>query len=112
MRDRNAIQDHKIDTGTIWIRDSSRMGLGLVLEWQDAGRSSCPYWRRDIQQQLIRLLQRELVWAVIGNKWRQRLTDSCMSFTTEYSQRLSLDKAKNMKALEDSVYRAVVGCIH
>lgn len=34
-----------------------------------------------------------------------------MSFTREYNQRLALDNAKNVKALKETVFRAVIGSI-
>lgn len=65
--------------------------------------------RRDFEQQLTRLVQRELVGAVIESMWWERLKDRIRSITTEYSQRLALDKAKKVKAREDSLSRAVAG---
>ena len=65
--------------------------------------------RRDFREQLIRLVQRELVGAVIGNRWWERLKSKIRAFVTKFSQRLALDKANKMKALEDSLSRAEAG---
>lgn len=40
---------------------------------------------------------------VNGNNWWEKLKDSIRSFTTEYSHRLALDRAKMVKTLEDSL---------
>lgn len=57
--------------------------------------------RRDIQQQLTRFVQLELVVKYFWNKWWETLKDNIMSFTTGFRQKLSLDKAKMVKIIKD-----------
>ena len=59
--------------------------------------------------QLGNLIQRALVWAVIGNRWWRSLKYRIRDFAIKYNQQLQLNRAKKAKSLEDRLSRAVEG---
>ena len=89
-----------------------RISLRLVNRPSLAG-----YWKfntslleiRDFRDRLESLIQRALVGAVTGNRWWVSLKYRIRDFATKYGQQLSLDKAKEAKAIEDRLSRAVAG---
>ena len=89
-----------------------RVSLRLVNRPSLAG-----YWKfntslleiRDFRDRLESLIQRALVGAVTGNRWLASLKYRIRDFATKYGQQLKLDKAKEAKAIDDRLSRAVAG---
>ena len=75
------------------------------------------YWKfntslleiRDFRDRLESLIQRALVAAVTGNRWWVSLKYRIIDFATKYGQQLNLDKAKEVKAIDDRLFRATAG---
>ena len=65
--------------------------------------------RRDFRDRLEGLIRRELVGAVVGNKWWASLKFRIKSFAVKYSQRLAKIKARTAKTLELNVSQTVAG---
>ena len=63
----------------------------------------------DFRVRLENLIQRVLVGAVIGNKWRTSFKYRIRDFAIKYSQQLALHRPKKAKSLEDRLSRAVEG---
>ena len=87
-----------------------RVSLRLVNRPSLAG-----YWKfntslleiRDFRDRLESLIQRALVGAVTGNRWWASFKYRIRNFATKYGQQLKLDKAKEAKAIDDRLSRAV-----
>jgi len=97
-----AWSDHKLLTVALRLNDRPR----LVSYWK---LNTSVFGIRDYRERLAILLQRALVGAVIGNKWWADLKFRIKDFTIKYCQRLALDKAAKVKAIEDKISRALDG---
>ena len=63
----------------------------------------------DFREWLEYLIERALVGAVTGNRWRVSLLHRIRDFATKYSQQLNLDRTKEAKSIDDRLSRVVAG---
>ena len=91
---------------TVTLRLSDRPRLASYWKLNTSVLGVCDY-----SEGLVLLIKRALVGAVIGNRLWADLKFRIRDFTIKYCQRLALDKAAKVKAIEDRISRVVDGGI-
>ena len=75
------------------------------------------YWKfntsllelRDFWERLESLIKRALVGAVTGNRWWVSLKHRIRDFASKYGRQFNLDRTKEVKFIEDRLFRVVAG---
>ena len=62
----------------------------------------------DFRNQLELMIKRELMGAIIENRWWGNLKDSIRSFATDYSRRLKLNMVAEQRSIKDKLDRVVL----